>query len=149
MIRSKKIDPFEGFEFPSNEEIVKQTRYAKSSQSNKKPRKESAKENISLANKTKDYSKIKQINKDRAKDPKWLAGVAKGVEKRKNNETWKENNKKQLDGNHEKRKKPVRTPDGEFDSVRAAAVFYGKHENTIKSRFDKKWPGYEYIENEN
>ena len=61
----------------------------------------------------------------------------------------KENNKKQLDGNHEKRKKPVRTPDGEFDSVRAAAVFYGKHETTIKSRFDKKWPGYEYIEKEN
>ena len=58
----------------------------------------------------------------------------------------KENNKKQLDKNHEKRKKPVMTPDGEFDSVRAAAKHYGKNETTIMNRLVKKWPGYFYIE---
>jgi hypothetical protein len=104
--------------------------------------------NRTIANKTKDYSLVKQINKDRANDPKWLEGVANGIEKRKNNKTWKENNKNQLNGNHEKRKKPVMTPDGKFDSIRSAAAHYGKHETTIMNRIVKGHPGYFYIDKE-
>lgn len=121
--------------------------YSKSKASNTgKKRSGEALDNLTKANKTKDYTNTAKVNKDRVTDPKWLNAIHKGIEKRKENPTWKENNKKQLDKNHEARKRPIMTPDGEFASVREAAVFYGRHETTIKTRLDRKWAGYYYIE---
>lgn len=114
MVKNKKVDPFEGFEFPSNEEIIWQTRSVKISQSRK---------GIIFSEEQK-----KKISKA------GLGRVPHNIGKSTSEEI-KEKQRKSHAGAKAPNKKPVMTPSGAFESAMAAGLW--AQNNGIKNAYKK------------